>query len=166
MRVSPVLVLAVACTGGQGLKDGVYEDDDVRYRAHAPGDGWSEVVVSGADLAWHHDVHSASLLLNSHCQGVDDAPLEALTRHLVIGMTDRAIVAEHRFELSRREALLTTMSARLDGVERHLKILVVKKDGCVYDVVLAAAPADFARATPAFDAVVAALAIDARPGSG
>ena len=35
--------------------------------------------------------------------------------------------------LDGREALETQMVAKLDGVEKHFHVVVLKKDGCVYD---------------------------------
>ena len=38
-----------------------------------------------------------------------------------------------RFPLDGREALETQMVAKLDGVEKYFHVVVLKKDGCVYD---------------------------------
>ena len=39
-----------------------------------------------------------------------------------------------------REALRTVARAKLDGVPRELELVVLKKDGCVYDFALVAPP--------------------------
>lgn len=157
------LVVGVAC-GPTRMTNGVYKDPDVHYRVGAPGAGWSEVVVEHANAAWFHDGANASLMVSSHCQGVDDAPLEALTRHLTIGMTEVAILSETRAMLSRREALETELTAKLDGVPRRQVILVMKKDACVYDIVLDASPATFDAARPGYDAVKNGFVVESRPG--
>jgi hypothetical protein len=166
MRVLLVLSLALLTSCGlfsRGqLRDGVYEGSGVRYRLKSPVGDWRRVSVASADVAWIHDELGASLLVNSHCRGVQDAPLEALAGHLLIGFTERALLAERKLELSRREALEREVQAKLDGVPRHLLLLVLKKDGCVYDVVLDATPAGFARARPAYEGMLQGLDVYAR----
>lgn len=144
------------------MEGGVYEDDHVRYRVSAPADGWRQVELETANAAWLNDEYGASLLVNSHCEGVQDAPLEALANHLLIGWTEREVLSERRLELSRREALEREVSAKLDGVPRRLMLLVLKKDGCVYDVVLSSSPESFPRARQAYDRVVGSLDIAPR----
>ena len=161
--VSAVILLVTAC-GTPRISNGVYQDPDVHYRVGAPGPGWSEIVVESANAAWFHDGAKASLMVSSHCQGVDDAPLEALTRHLTIGMTEVVLLSETRIMLSRREALETELTAKLDGVPRRQVILVLKKDACVYDIVLDASPATFETARPGYDAVKTGFTVEQRPG--
>lgn len=154
-RVLAALALGsafLACTHSP-LKAGVYEDRDVRYALEPPGQGWEPLDVAQANLAWTSPELAASLLVNSHCRGIDDAPLPVLTRHLLIGMRDVEVLSERRLRISRREALESVVKARLDGVERRLVILVLKKDGCVYDIVLDASPATFERALPHYERV-------------
>jgi len=69
-----------------------------------------------------------------------DAPLVALTEHLLIGTTDRAIVREETIPFDAREARHTVLSARLDGVQMEYDIFILKKDGCVFDLVYVARP--------------------------
>ncbi len=155
-------LVSVGC-GGHRQGD-TFDNGKVRYRAPDPGPGWSEVVVDNADVAWFDDAHAAALLLNSHCEGVDDAPLQALTNHLVMGMTDRAVVRQETIMLSGREAMETEMTAKLDGVPRHMAMLVLKKDGCVYDLVLAAPPQHFDTVRAGYRNVKARFDVEARPG--
>lgn len=155
------LPLLAACAGPQ-LKDGVYEDTVVRYSLDAPGEGWVLLQLEQANVAWRHPLLNASLLVNSHCEGVEDASLEVLTRHLLMGMTQAEVLAEERSMLSGRAALETTVAAKLDGVPRKLKLLVLKKDGCVYDLVLDARPDTFEGAAGAYRRVRESLEVHPR----
>lgn len=156
------VVIALSACGPAHMKAGVYEDDHVQYRVSSPSDGWREVTVETANAAWLHDELGASLLVNSHCEGVQDAPLEALANHLLIGWTERELVQERRLQLSGREALEREVSAKLDGVPRRVMLLVLKKDGCVYDVVLSAGQSAFPEAKKAYEHVVGSLDIAPR----
>lgn len=168
--VVPVLVVwALSSAPGCGratLDRGVFRDDQVHYRVSEPPAPWREVRLETADAAWLHDGWGASLLVNSHCEGVQDAPLGSLANELLIGFTERTVLREEHFELSRREALEREVSARLDGVQRRLLVLVAKKDGCVYDVVFSSPPANFEPAREGYEALRAGFEIHSRPGRG
>jgi len=168
-RLTVVALLSLGLSGAIGcgaprVSNGVYKDASVHYAVGAPGAGWREIVVDDANAAWFHEQAVASLLVSSHCEGVDDAPLEALTRHLTIGMTEVEIIGETRQTLSRREALETELSAKLDGVPRRQTILVLKKDGCVYDIVLDASPDSHAAARAGYESVKQGFVVEPRPG--
>ena len=140
-RSLSVLALALAptiagCPSAGVLKDGTFVDDKVQYRLGEPGKGWQQLRLETTNAAWHNGTLGASLLVNSHCEGVRDAPLEGLTDDLLIGMTEREIVEQQRLAWSKREAMETVATAKIDGVPRKLTVFVMKKDGCVYDIVL------------------------------
>ena len=146
--------------------DGRYRDAHAAYSVGAPGQGWRAVELPPANGAWYNDALQASLLVNSHCEGVADAPLESLTNDLLMGTTERVFVTQERLPWSKREALESTVHVKLDGVARTLRTFVLKKDRCVYDIVLDvpgdtldAALAGYVRVRDAFD-------VGARPDSG
>ena len=67
---------AVACSGGSSLRGDQFTDGTVKYEVHSPGEGWSEINVDNANVAWLHEPTAAALLVNSHCEGVEDANLQ------------------------------------------------------------------------------------------
>ena len=142
--------VGASCSSAGTFRDGRFEDTSVRYRVAPPASGWEQVDLEQANIAWVNRGLGASLFVNSSCKGVQDSPLEALSQQLFFGMTDRELAVEERVMRSGREGLQTFASAKLDGVPRKLATLVLKKDGCVYDVVLDAAPEHFDAALPAF----------------
>ena len=151
------LALAGAC-GGARYADGVYLDADARYAVQGPGEGWVRVRAAGDnDLAWRAPDLGAVLQTNARCAPDLDIPLEALTAHLLIGWTERADRRDERVPFDGREALRTERRAKLDGVERGLVFVVLKKDGCVYDFALAAPPSRLPEARVAFDRVLASF---------
>jgi hypothetical protein len=157
-----------AC-GGARYDGAVYADGDVRYRAEAPGAGWSRVRVAGHnDLAWSSDALGAVVQVNATCgRPDDDVPLRWLTEHLLNGFTAREVHAQETFTLDGREALRTHVTARLDGVPRELLFVVLKKNGCVYDLALVAPPGErFARARPDYERLVASFRTLDGPGAG
>lgn len=147
-------------------KDERFEDDHVGYGVGEPGDGWVPVQLEGVNVVWHQPALAAALMVNSHCEGVKDAPLEGLTGELLIGTTEREILEQTLKPWSGREALETIATAKLDGVLRKRAMFVLKKDGCVYDVVYDAAPATFDAGLAAYRKVRDGLDVGPRKDRG
>jgi hypothetical protein len=141
-----------ACNTPQ-VNDGKFSDSKVEYKLGEPGKGWHEMRLEQANGAWHDDALDASILVNSHCAGVADSPLEGLTSDLMMGMTDRNIESQKTIPFSGRDAMETVATAKLDGVERKLEMFVLKKDGCVYDIVLDSDSAHFDAAQAGYSKV-------------
>ena len=129
-----------ACVTPSGLTEGVYQDAQVRYNIVSPGAAWKPLRLQTADLSWMQPTTGSTLLVNSNCKGVKDVPLNSLTQHLLIGMTEKKIIAQETIAFSGRDALETEISAKIDGVAQRMKVLVMKKDGCVYDLFFGADP--------------------------
>lgn len=155
-RAAPLLLVIAAC-GGAHYAAGVYDDGEVRYRLTPPaGPGWRAVEVERHnDLAYANDRLGAVIQVNGSCDPGLDIPLPALTNHLLFGFTERNIDAQELVPMDGREALRTQVRAKLDGVPRQLELVVLKKDGCVYDFALVARPgASFSEAQAVFHAML------------
>jgi hypothetical protein len=154
-----VLAFVLTACGGDGLSGSVYRDRESHYRIGALGPTWNRLGLGHHnDLAWHSSSLEALVQVNATCDPDSDVPLNALTNHLLIGFTERVIHDQRILPMDRREALRTYATARLDGVERELVFYVLKKDDCVYDFALVAAPgASFEQARAEFDAFVQAF---------
>lgn len=154
------LSLGSACATIGGFRNGVYSGHGVSYRIGEPGAGWSRAKLREADIAWIYENGSASLLVNSRCIGSKDVPLEALSGELLIGMTEQKRLSASRDERSNREGLEITTSAKLDGVQLTLRSYVLKRDLCVYDIVLAASPDSFENALVGYQAVTSLFDVE------
>lgn len=118
-----------------------------------------------ASLAFRDDVHDASALVNARCKKPDDdTPLVALTNHLLMGSTERAVESQTTEPFDGREALHTRVRAKWDGVPMVHDIYVLKKDGCVYDFVYTGAPGRAEQGIFAFERFVRGFRT--LPGSG
>lgn len=168
-RISALFVVVALGSGGcflfgndGHLRDNRFEDDHVGYTIGLPGEGWRRVTIPTANVAWVDDDDGAALLVNSHCDGVQDAPLEGLAGELMIGMTERDVQEQRVVPFAGREALEMMASGKLDGVLRQRALFVLKKDGCVYDVVYDAPPVHFDAGLPAFRRVRDGLVVGHR----
>lgn len=139
------------CASGPRYEGQVYSGDGVAFRTGPAPAGWSRVKAAGTQLAFRDEANRATVLVNGRCgRDADDVPLAALTGHLFLRFTERVTDEEKLIDFDGREALRTVMTAKLDGVPRRFEALVMKKDGCVYDLVLIAAPDDFTAAQAGF----------------
>jgi hypothetical protein len=145
------LSLAVAACGADPAP-GVYRDAMVAFHTDPVPPSWRPVRVSNADLVFRDTAHEASVLVNGRCIPEDgDAPLPTLTEHLVMGTTARDYLLEETIPFDSREARHTVLKAKLDGVLMAYDIYVMKKDGCVYDLVYVGDPASMQGGTAIFE---------------
>ena len=155
LPLATVVALALggvaACGHGEAFEGGVLHKGELAVRVGPVPEPWRRVSIEGADLAYRDEAHDASVLFDVRCARGSDAPLTVLTEHLIMGTTDRDFVTQDTVPLDRREALHTLMRAKLDGVPMQYDIYVMKKDGCVYDMVYVAPPARFTAGAPDFE---------------
>jgi hypothetical protein len=140
-----VLALAgMACAHGDSFEEGVLRKGDLAVHVGPLPAGWRRVEVDGADLAFRDDAREGSTLFDVRCgRRDDDAPLSVLTGHLMMGTTERELETQETIPFDGREAMHSAFRAKLDGVPMRYDIYVMKKDGCVYDIVYVAPPDHF-----------------------
>jgi hypothetical protein len=146
------LALFAGCGSSTSFESGVYRDAHVAFRVDPVPAGWRSIRVSDADLVFRDAAHEASVLVNGRCIPEDgDAPLASLTEHLLMGTTERDFLVEETIPLDSREARHTVLKAKLDGVLMGYDIFVMKKNGCVYDLVYVGDPAAMQAGAPTFE---------------
>jgi hypothetical protein len=151
-------LLVLSATSGchrVSFEDSVFSKPQVRYHIGALPKAWHRVFVAGNDLAFSETGTGRALSVNSTCEGHDDPPLPILTRHLLMGFTERQELSQQLIPLDGREALRSRHTAKLDGVPVELELVVLKKDGCVFDFTYVAPPGQAEARLPDFDAVLA-----------
>ena len=72
-----------------------------------------------------------------------------------MGFTERQELSQQLVPLDGREALRSRHTAKLDGVPVELELVVLKKDGCVFDFTYVAPPGQAEARMPDFDALLA-----------
>ena len=153
------LVVATACAscGSAESFDGrVFHGGRSSFKTGPVPATWERVKIEGPLVAFHDKDTEGSIDVFAQCgKDADDVPLVALTKHLLIGFTEREFKEEKLLPLDGREALHTRVDAKLDGVLMSLDIYVMKKDGCVYDLVYVAYPDRFPRGISGFTSFVA-----------
>ena len=138
------VVVADACAGRR-IESGVFHSPK-GYRVGLPGDAWTVVEASLADLELRHRTAPVAMLANATCGDAAPAPrLDALSRHLLMGFQSRAIVEWDDVAVDRRRAAHVVLDGRLaagDALTR-VETYVMKDERCVYDFALVAPPEAF-----------------------
>jgi hypothetical protein len=112
----------------------VFRQGDVAFRLEHLPPSWRNIEISDTALAFRDDENASTVAINGRCgKDAEDVPLRSLTQHLFLQFTERRLEEQELFPLDGREALRTQMVAKLDGVEKYFHVVVLKKDGCVYD---------------------------------
>lgn len=166
----PLVGALAACGHGDSFEDGILHKGDLAVRVGPVPAEWHRVRIDGADLAYRDEAREGSTMFDVRCGRGADAPLTVLTEHLIMGTTARDFVSQETLPLDGREALHTLMRAKLDGVPMQYDIYVLKKDGCVYDLVYVAPPGRFTAGAADFERFALGLRASSPPvavgGSG
>lgn len=145
----------------------------VSFGIGLPGEGWKPYPEkeSGVQVAWLSKKSSSVIQVRSQCAEHGDSSLEMFTAHigadfenwqvreLDTGKKDRrgrpiTTLVQKNFRLAGRTAMRSTVDAELDGVPISLEVVVLKKDGCLFDLTLISPPASLKAEVPAFERVV------------
>jgi hypothetical protein len=126
----------------------------VRYQVAPLPAGW-QAVRSDAELRAFHHVEGGTIAAHGSCGDGDDVSLQVLTNHLLFGIEDRHEQSRVPLVVDGRAALRTRLDGTLDGVRVAMDLVVIKKNGCTYDLLLIAPPAQWARRQPAFERFIA-----------
>ncbi|MFB1483655.1 hypothetical protein [Corallococcus sp. RDP092CA] len=136
-RLLLTLVLSALLAGCHRatFEDSVLRKSDVKYRVGPLSqDVWERRGFADNDLAFVERGDTGRVIAtNATCRDHDDPSLQVLTKHLLMGFTERQDLGQRTFTLDGREALRSRYVARLDGVPVSLELVVLKKDNCVFD---------------------------------
>lgn len=162
--VALVLAAVVGTTGcaGRRIESGVLHSPK-GYRVGLPGTEWTVVAESQADLELRHRAAPAAMLAHATCGDRASAPrLDALSRHLLIGLRSRAIVEWGDVSVNRRRAAHAVLDGRLapGGALTRVETYVMKDERCVYDFALVAPPESFETWRAAFRGLVESFATE------
>lgn len=160
LPIISLVLVGTACASSGSFRNGVFEREGVVYRVEAP-QGWELLSFAGNDLAWGGP-RGEVIAVNAECEGHGDPSLAVLTNHLLIGFENRRVIEREPFELSGRGALRSRVQAELDGVPVELEFVVLKKDGCVYDLSYLAHPSRFEAQLPTYRKVVDSFDVPGR----
>jgi hypothetical protein len=125
------------------------------FEVPLPGGAWQPVPDEPSALTLAHTQLAAGITISVTCGQERDVPLDILTRHLFFGFKNMQVLQQAPQALHGVPALETVARARLDGREVQLHSYVVRRDGCIYDMVYFASPQDYSQGEPGFERMMA-----------
>lgn len=162
-----ILLLSLGCAGCGGWRGNTFyahrlpfsrAREETTYRFGAPGSTWRPLRdVPEVQVAWVEPELAAFIELHVQCDEQGDSTLEQYTDHLRIDWTDWQVLEQARERIEERDALRTVVDGKLDGVPRRSEFVVLKKNGCLFDLRYSAKPSTFERGRADFRAVVSAF---------
>jgi hypothetical protein len=117
---------------------------------------WRQVHRDEHVLSYHHP-QGGTIAAGLSCDDADDVPLDVLINHLLIGIEQRREQPRLPLVVAGRAALRARLVGALDGVRVAMDLVVLKKDGCTYDLMLVSAPELYPRRRADFERFVAAF---------
>ncbi len=150
----PLAALLAGCAAGR-VVDGVYENAATGFRIPVPPAPWLPASIPDVDVAFRRPAAVGTMAAFSSCEGPRRAPLRILARRLFFGLKEREVVEQEPISLDGGEALRTVVRAEQDGTPVVVESVVVRRGACVYNMVLAAPPADYPALRPDFDRMAA-----------
>ncbi len=101
------------------------------YALTAPS-GWVQTNRGEGDRAYVLPSGNRVSLVSS-CNRDPEAPLEILTRHLLMGTRNVTTVKREKRTIGASEGLYSKVTARLEGKPFHLELFVTAQNRCVFD---------------------------------
>lgn len=106
---------------------------DTTYRIGVPGDGWRPHKQRGSQVAWERDEGAGLMAARAQCHEHGDRSLDHFLDDLRLDFGAWREAPRQRSMFVGREALRTTLTASLDGVPVQMEVVVLKKNGCLFD---------------------------------
>jgi hypothetical protein len=145
LGVVPAVILAAGCAVKR-IDNGVYHSSK-GYRVAIPGERWTPVADSPADLELRHRASAGVIAVNATCDGAQSRRgARLLTRQLLMGVRDRTVLENGEITIAGRPAAHVVLDAGREGSEARVRIetIVLTDNRCVYDLMHVAPPAAFA----------------------
>lgn len=129
-------------TGVMSYRNGrVYLQNKNYYRVGVLPEGWRQKDFKARAISFYNEAYKSSINTDAFCaKSFADRPLDTLAGELAAVLSDRTTLTTEEFMLDGRGALRLLVTGTMDGVAVNMDIVVVKKDGCNFDLVAVMPP--------------------------
>lgn len=112
----------------------VFLRHDRIYRVGELPAGWERMSTRARTISFYNAAYRSSISTDALCgQGVSNRRLDVLGGEIASALENRTLVSEVPFDLDGRGALRQRVTGTEDGVPVVLDLVVVRKNGCVFD---------------------------------
>ncbi|MDD2731272.1 MAG: hypothetical protein PHW33_04085 [Candidatus Portnoybacteria bacterium] len=136
------------------LKPGrYYSETPPYYRVGELSLEWERLSTKARTISWYNQSYRSSISTDAYCgRSVQGRSLASLGGDLITALDNRKFAQEREFTLAGRSALRQAVQGTVDGVPTQVDLVVVRKDGCVFDFYLVSQGAPEAEALEDFEA--------------
>jgi len=120
---------------------------------------FSKFETTGSEASWKSSASGNIITYLSECVDGYDPSLEALWHEVTQGLRDLKVEFSRDMEFQNRRALTHRFTAEVDGVESMIEILILKKNGCIYNFSYIATPKSFKLEYPQFKSFLSGINI-------
>lgn len=145
-----VCVLLAGCAT-QRTVNGFYLNEVKGFRVQVPWTGWEVAESPGVDLTLRDTRSQAHMAVSASCPAGETGPLPSLVRHLFFGLRQVKRLREGCILLDGVRGLETVVTGRWEGTPVQVRSVVVRRQGCLYDLLLVAPPEIFGARSADFD---------------
>ena len=120
----------------------------------------SEENTDQTDLGYQSKRTASIISLNSACREKfrsADYDLREFTDQLVLGITDVTQRTERELTLQKKRARETTLQGKMGRQNVKLRVVVLKNESCIYDLMYVARPESFSAQEPDFSRFIESL---------
>lgn len=133
LSIFTLLLSVGACSLGGPLREDVKANN---YKVATLSQPWTPVVEKAdADKAWVHSKTGAIVSLRSLCNRYEHISLKNLSQNLQTVMEDLEVIRADTRKVASRDAYDSISRGKLDGVPVESRIIVLRKDHCIFDFV-------------------------------
>ncbi len=140
-----------------------FRSKQVVYRVGSLGEGWERVKLPGGDLAFHNPSLGAAVTVSSACGVEARQPLSVLAKSQVIGVGNKEVLSSERLVVDGVPALKIVWRGEVEGETVLICGIVLKRGGCVFDLVYTSVPDGYERGLGEFLEFVQSFAFVRRP---
>jgi len=113
-----------------------------------------------ADSAWIHKKTGATLALRSLCRRYEHLSLRALSQNLINTLQENEVQTQTEMQVAGRAALSTHFKGQIDGVAIENRLVVMRKDHCIFDFTLSQLAAISPEVSEDFDAFLSSFSYE------
>lgn len=130
-------------------KDKNIKDSSIQFQA--PPHPYIDFDAKDLDKAWKSRQTGNSISYFSDCNPDNDPNFLTIRNGLIADLHSHEILKESYIDFNQRKALESTVFGKVDGVDTKIKLIILKKNSCLYILTYVALIQNFERGLPDFN---------------
>lgn len=140
LRVIILIVFLFSCSPFPTIKKDVAKLKSQTYTVSRLNENWEPMENTKSDLSLWSKKTGTIISINSICDRYAEVPISHLKGTYIASLQNPKILEERTQQFDGRKAFVTVVQGTLDGVPMKVRHIVLNKNFCTYDFVMAASP--------------------------